>query len=88
MNTLFLLIAQYNGQAIIPLELVSRDYFNLTTEQFQRKVLAGQIRLPITRMEGGQKAAKGIHLHDLAQYIDAQRAAAIRECETLNQRGL
>lgn len=85
MKTAFLLMAQYNGQAIIPLGQVCKDYFNLTIDQFQRKVLAGQIRIPITRMEGGQKAAKGIHLHDLAEYIDTQRAAAIRECETLNR---
>jgi len=86
MNTAFILMAQYNGQAIIPLERVSRDYFNLTVDQFQRKALAGQICLPIVRMEGGQKTAKGIHLTDLAAYIDAKRATAIRECETLNRR--
>ncbi len=86
MNTTFFLMAQYNGQAIIPLDRVCRDYFNLTPDQFQRKVMAGQIRLPITRMEGGQKAAKGIHLHDLAQYIDTRRAEAVKECETLNRR--
>ena len=86
MNTAFLLMAQYNGQAIIPLELVCRDYFNLTVDQFQRKALAGDIRLPIVRMGTGQKAAKGIHLTDLAAHIDERRAAAVRECETLNRR--
>ncbi|TKD45064.1 pyocin activator PrtN family protein [Azotobacter chroococcum] len=86
MNTAFILMAQYNGQAIIPLERVCRDYFNLTADQFQRKALAGQISLPIVRMEGGQKAAKGVHLTDLAQYIDARRSDAVRECETLNRR--
>ncbi|HHM0556820.1 TPA: pyocin activator PrtN family protein, partial [Pseudomonas aeruginosa] len=49
MNTLFLLMAQYNGLAIIPLNRVCADYFShLTVEQFQRKVLAGQIQIPIT----------------------------------------
>lgn len=61
MNTLFLLMAQYNGLAIIPLNRVCADYFShLTVEQFQRKVLAGQIQIPITRIESSQKAARGI----------------------------
>ncbi|CAH0209337.1 hypothetical protein SRABI70_01947 [Pseudomonas sp. Bi70] len=84
MNTLFLLMAQYNGQAIIPLDQVCRDYFtHLTPDMFQRKALAGQIKIPITRMESSQKSAKGIHLQDLAAYLDEQRAAAIKECNQL-----
>lgn len=80
MNTLFLLMAQYNGQAIITLDRVCRDYFtHLTPDMFQRKALAGQIKIPITRMESSQKSAKGIHLQDLADYLDEQRAAAIKE---------
>jgi hypothetical protein len=50
---------------------------------FQRKVLAGQIKIPITRLESSQKSAKGIHLQDLANYLDEQRAAAIKECKQL-----
>ncbi|WP_425915192.1 pyocin activator PrtN family protein [Pseudomonas sp. GWSMS-1] len=84
MNTTFLLMAQYNGQEIIPLEQVCKDYFtHLTPDMFQRKVLAGQIKIPITRLESSQKSAKGIHLQDLANYLDEQRAAAIKECKQL-----
>ena len=85
MNTAFILMAQYNGRAIIPLEQVCKDYFtHLTTEMFQRKVLAGQIKIPITRLEPSQKSAKGIHISDLASYLDTQRAAAVKECDQLN----
>jgi len=84
MNTTFLLMAQYGGQAIIPIEQVCKDYFtHLTPDMFQRKVLAGQIKIPITRLESSQKSAKGIHLQDLANYLDEQRAAAIKECKQL-----
>ncbi len=84
MNTTFLLMAQYGGQAIIPLDQVCKDYFtHLTPDMFQRKVLAGQIKIPITRLESSQKSAKGIHLQDLANYLDEQRAAAIKECKQL-----
>ncbi len=87
MNTAFVLMAQYNGKAIISIEQVCSDYFtHLTPDMFQRKVLAGQIQLPITRLEASQKSARGIHIADLALYLDRQRDAARRECDQLNKR--
>lgn len=86
MNTSFILMAQYNGRAIIPLDQVCKDYFtHLTTDMFQRKVMAGQIKIPITRMESSQKSAKGIHICDLAEYLDRQREAAVKEYNQLNR---
>ena len=86
MNTAFMLMAQYNGLAIIPIDQVCTDYFtHLTPDMFHRKVLAGQIQLPITRLEASQKSAKGIHLADLAMYLDKQRDAARTECAQLNR---
>lgn len=86
MNTAFVLMAQYNGMAIISLEQVCSDYFtHLSPDMFQRKVLAGQIRLPIIRLETSQKSARGIHIADLAQYLDQQREAARKECAQLNK---
>lgn len=88
MNTAFVLMAQYNGKAIISLEQLCSDYFtHLTPDMFQRKVLAGQIKLPITRLEASQKSARGVHISDLATYLDQQREAALKECAQLN-RGL
>lgn len=87
MNTVFLLMAQYNGMAIIPIERVCADYFShLTPEKLLRKAGAGEIDLPITRIEGSQKAAKGVHLSDLATYLDAQRAKAVVENDKLHGR--
>ncbi len=89
MNTAFLLMAQYNGQAIIPLEQVCRDYFcHLSPEMFQRKVLAGQIKIPITRIENSQKSPRGIHIDDLARYLDERWAAAQKELKQLNRTGV
>lgn len=86
MNTAFMLMAQYNGRAIIPLEQVCKDYFtHLTADMLQRKVLAGQIMLPITRLEASQKSAKGVHLADLALYLDQQRDNARKECAQINR---
>lgn len=84
MKTVFLLIAQYEAQAVIPIESVCRDYFApLTVPTLTRKISAGEISLPLVRMESSQKGAKGVHVEDLAAYIDARRAAAVKECAQL-----
>lgn len=84
MNTGFLLMAQYNGQAVIPLDAVRADYFShLDMPKFLRKLGSGEIELPVVRIEASQKAAKGVHLADLAVYLDARRAAARKELSQL-----
>jgi hypothetical protein len=84
MNTLFLLMAQYDGQAVIPVDRVCKDYFShLSFDKFLRKVGAGEIEIPVTRMEASQKSARGVHLQDLADYLDKRRAAAVKEMQAL-----
>lgn len=88
MNTAFLLLAQYDGMAIIPLERVCADYFShLTPEKLKMKIAAGDIDLPLVAIEKSQKAARGIHLNDLAAYLDAQHQKAKIEHEKLMGRG-
>ena len=84
MNTAFCLLAQYDGAAIIPLDRACRDYFGLTPDKFLRKVSLGEISIPVVRMGVSQKSPKGIHLSDLASYIDARRAAAIKEQKAIS----
>lgn len=80
MNTLFLLMAQYDGRAVIPLDRVCADYMNLTVEKFKRKRLDGEIDVPVVRLGAdSQKAGLGIHIRDLADYIDRQREKALKE---------
>jgi hypothetical protein len=82
--TLFLLMAQYGGRTVVPLDQVCPDFFgHLTTEKLLRKALRGDIALPIVRIETSQKAQRGVHLADLAAYIDKRRGAAIKECRQL-----
>ncbi|WP_176928969.1 pyocin activator PrtN family protein [Paraburkholderia lycopersici] len=83
-NTVFLLLAQYGATSIVPLDVVCRDYFShLTPEKLLHKVGIGEIALPVIRIESSQKAAKGVHVVDLAAYIDARRAEAQEEYEQL-----
>ncbi|RML46949.1 hypothetical protein ALQ97_101094 [Pseudomonas savastanoi pv. glycinea] len=80
MNTLFLLMAQYDGRAVIPITEVCSDYMHLTVEKFKRKRLDGEIDIPVVRLGAdSQKAALGVHIKDLADYIDRQREKAARE---------
>lgn len=84
MNTLFLLMAQYNGQAIIPVDTVCADYFShLTADKLKRKVALGDIDLPIIQIEPSQKSARGVHIQDLAEYIDKQCELARSDHERL-----
>lgn len=82
--TLFLLMAQYNGRTVVPIDQICRDFFgHLTVEKLLRKALRGDIALPILRIETSQKTQRGVHLVDLAAYIDKRRAAAVKERDQL-----
>ena len=86
MNTLFLLMAQYDARAIVPAETVCQDYFShLTLAKFLRKIGSGDIDLPLTRSEKSQKSARGIHIQDLAEYLDRRRAVALSEARTFQE---
>lgn len=88
MKTVFLLLAQYDATAVVPIDAVCRDYFpHLEVDKLVRKIALGDIRLPLVRMEKSQKSAKGIHIQDLADYIDARRAEAQKELEQMRPHG-
>ena len=78
-------MAQYGGRAIVPIEMVCADYFApLTLPNLRRKISAGDIPLPLVRMEAAsKKAAQGVHLQDLASHIDERRTAAVKERDQL-----
>ena len=84
MNTTFLLMARYEAAPVIPIDTICRDFFApLTLPNLLRKIGAGEIPPPLVRMESSQKGAKGVHLTDLAAYIDKRTAAARKECNQL-----
>nr|WP_250809364.1 pyocin activator PrtN family protein [Neorhizobium tomejilense] len=80
LRTAVLLIAQYGSRVLVSIDDVCRDYFShLSPEKFLRKVTLGEINLPVIRMEASQKCQKGVHLQDLADFIDKRRDAALKE---------
>lgn len=64
MNTAFLLMAQYDAQAVIPVAIVVKDYFpHLSTDKFLRKVAVGEINIPLLRIEAGSQKAATLEHH-------------------------
>lgn len=84
MKTSLILMAQCDGCAVIPLWQVCSDYFaNLTPDEFVAKTKAGEIQIPIVYMDDTKRTPRGIHLADLATYIDRCAKAARAECRRL-----
>ena len=86
MTTAWPLMAQYEGLAVIPLERIARDYFDVDRgglPGFLRRLDAAEIPHPVTRMGRSQKGARGVYLHDPAAYIDARRAAGMKKLQQM-----
>ncbi|REG48706.1 pyocin activator protein PrtN [Paraburkholderia sp. BL6669N2] len=67
MSTVDLLMGQYGKKAVVPIDVVCRDHFApLTVPTLVRKILAGEIELPLIRIERSRKSAKGVRIQDLA----------------------
>lgn len=80
MNTVFLLMARYEGRAIVPIEMVQKDVFpHLSLVKLVGKLQTGEIPLPMVRTERSQKAMRGVHVADLADYLDRCRELAQAE---------
>ncbi|WP_281978556.1 pyocin activator PrtN family protein [Pseudorhizobium flavum] len=83
-STASLLLAEHGGRTLIPLEEVCKQYFShLTQEKLLRKVSRGELDLPVVRVEASQKCQKGVHILDLAEYLDSRREAAKKELRQL-----
>lgn len=81
MNTAFLLMAQFE-KTIIPARDVAK-IFDVSEVTLLRKIGKGEIALPLIRLENSREGAKGVHISDLAAYIDAKRAAAQKEAKAM-----
>jgi hypothetical protein len=56
MNTAFLLMAQYDGRAVIPLDAVCRDYFtHLTPQKLAGKIDRGEVSCPWSALKPARR---------------------------------
>ena len=84
MNTLFLLMAQYSGRAIIPVDTVCADYFShWSPKNLKQNIAHGKIDLPLVQIDNSRQAARGVHVRDLAAYLDKQHQFAVSDHEKL-----
>lgn len=84
MNMTFFLMAQYQ-RPLIPVDRVLSDYFShLSLRTFLRKCSDGEIALPLVNMEPSQKSAKGVHIEDLARYLEARTDEARKDFKRLH----
>lgn len=83
MNTVFLLMAEYETTAI-PLKTIAAKYFGITNDrQLNEKARHNEFPFPIFR-SGGQKSDWMVSLQDLAEWLDSQREKAKHRFELLN----
>ncbi|MBP8812354.1 MAG: pyocin activator PrtN family protein [Laribacter sp.] len=77
MNTLFLLMAQYQ-KAVVSLNEISEEYLGMSPRRANE--LASANRLPLATFQlYSQKSPRMVHLSDLANWLDTQREAARKQ---------
>ncbi|EPJ5578021.1 pyocin activator PrtN family protein [Citrobacter farmeri] len=80
MNTLFLLMAEFNTPNI-ELSVVCQKYFGMSPSTAEAKANACQLPIPTYRVGTSQKAKRCINIQDLAAYIDQRREEGREEWE-------
>lgn len=78
-QTLWMLMAQFDGRATVRLDEISLDYFALSPNKAAVHAKNCTLPVPAFRMQASQKAPWLVHLSDLAQHIDHCRAQAAKE---------
>ncbi|MEC7792827.1 MAG: pyocin activator PrtN family protein [Pseudomonadota bacterium] len=74
------LLAFNDGDPLIDIAVVSQHHFGQSPEAFMKKVETKKLLLPVTSMEpDNRKSRRGVHVFDLAQYIEAQANIAREE---------
>lgn len=73
-------MVQY-GKAAVPLADISEEYLGLTPCKANEMACLNQLPIATFRAGDCQKAPHMMHLSDLAELLDSQRAAAKRQWE-------
>lgn len=81
MNTAFLLMASTTARPSSPSSW-SAGLLRHHAHRLKAKVAKGEINLPLVWMESSKKGARGVHLNDLAAYIDDQHTPRPRPSRT------
>ncbi len=82
MNTMFLLMAEYESTDIL-LESVAKKYLGLEPAQAKRMASMHRLPMPCYRA-GSQKSPWLVRVTDLADFLDKQRADAAKDWHAMN----
>lgn len=77
--TLWMLLAQFNGQATVPLDSICNAYFGMSQQKAAVSAQKCTLPVPAFRLSPSQKSPWLVHLSDLAVHIDKCREAAAKE---------
>ncbi len=77
--TLWMLLAQFNGQATVSLESICNAYFGMSIQKAAVNAQKCTLPVPAFRMSPSQKSPWLVHLSDLALHIDRCRELAAKE---------
>ena len=77
--TLWMLMAQFNGQATVTLESICNTYFGMSIQKAASSALKCTLPVPAFRLAESQKSPWLVHLSDLAVHIDKCREQAAKE---------
>ncbi len=75
MNTNLALLAVFGGPTVA-LDRICKDYLGLSREEAMKKAAAGELPVPVFRLNKSQKAPYLVHVADLAELIDTAREKA------------
>jgi hypothetical protein len=75
-QVLFLLMAEYGGRVLLPLEEVCEKIFGMSIKTANRKANANELPLAAVRFSNSQKAPFMISIQDLAIFIEDQCSEA------------
>lgn len=78
MNTIFLLMAEYETTSI-PLSMIADKYLGMKPETAAVRANEGALPIPTFRLADSNKSPRMIHLQDLAEFIDHRRDIARQE---------
>ena len=79
-RTAFLLMAQYE-RLTVSLDEVADDFLGMSKRAANARANAGELPFPVFRLGSSQKNPYMVHVDDLADFIEKQRADAHRQWE-------
>jgi len=83
-HTLWMLMAEFNGRGVVPLDECKTYLGYATTEEANRAAVDNKLPVPAFRIRDSKRSPRHVHLSDLAEHIDQAREKAARDWRATN----